>query len=171
LNAKKNNRAKTKKPARKAKARAGGWSKALRLEATLNAWAGQLRMEPRTVEKKLALAAIEVLPGKLYTAAQVIAALMGDKYHEEVRNLKADADRKEREEKEAKGLLVKMPDVEAMLSELFVVPFLTMLNSLGTTLDTRCNPTDPELARQAIQDHVERTMKPQLLSALSKLKS
>ena len=151
--------------------KAAGWARTRgRLEATLNAWAGQLRMEPRTLEKKLALAAIEIKPGKSFSAAQVVNALMGDKYLEEVRNLKADADRKEREEKEAKGILVKMPDVEAKLSETLVVPLLTMLNSLGTTLDTRCNPTDPELARQAIEDHVERTMKPQLLSSLGKLK-
>lgn len=148
-----------------------GRPKPPKLQATLNAWATQLQMEPRTLEKKLAQAAIDVQPNRLYTASEVVRALLGDKYREEVRNLKADADRKEREEKENKGLLVKMPEVEALISELLVGPLLAMLNSLPTTLDVKTNPTDPTLARTAIAEHVERTMKPQLLSAIGKLKT
>lgn len=95
-------------------------------------------------------------------------AILGDESAEKVRNLKVDADRKEREELEAKGKLFPMDELEKWLLENYIVPMSNILAGAATTLDTRCNPEHPEQAREAIRNWVENEVKPALKAELEK---
>jgi hypothetical protein len=98
-----------------------------KLEFTLHGWSLHLGMEDRTLEKKLLNAGLNIVPLATYSLRQIIAAMLGDKYVQEVRNLKADADRKEREEKEARAELVKFEDVLKMNVEFLIEPSVRMV--------------------------------------------
>jgi hypothetical protein len=128
-------------------------------------------MERRTLESKLVrIGYVTKKRGEKIPFRTVLVALMGDKEAETIRNLKADADRKEREAKIEAGELVPMADIEPWLLQHYIVPMAGILSSAPTTLDTRCNPEHPEVARKAIADWIEGTVKPSIREGLEKPK-
>lgn len=133
-------------------------NRASSIKATLNAWAVNLGMEPRTLETRLRKADVELERFQELSARDVIRALMGDKEAETIRNLKADADRKEREEQEARGELVKWPEVEERITKTMILPLRQWIVTLPTTLDTRCNPREPAIARVALNQAVDEAL-------------
>jgi hypothetical protein len=97
--------------------------------ATLDAWALELDYERRTLVRILKRSDIEIIPGHLYRAREVVSGLMGSEQVERVRNLKLDADRKEREELEACGRVVEWDRVEAQLNQKVFLPLLSALDA------------------------------------------
>lgn len=127
------------------------------ISGTLYAWANALGKDSKTLSRELSKVGINA--EREITAQEIFKAVLNEEQVERNRNLKLDADRKEREEKEANGQLVQMAEVEKLISEKVVLPLRARLLSAPTTLDTLCNPSDPELARQAILHWVDETLK------------
>lgn len=141
-----------------------------KLTATLDGWAVALGRERRTLERVLTRGGIKVQPGMKFTAQEIYVGIVGDEQAERVRNLKSDADRKEREEKEALGTLFPMAELEGWLSQHYVIPMASIFADMPAAIDTRCNPQDPKVARQAIEAYIEATVKPTLKLGLEKPK-
>lgn len=142
------------------------------ITATLNAWATSMGVDQQTLERWLVNAGFNKPKSGWgdITYRKIEKAVLGDEQKEKIRNLKADADRKEREELERRGELVDKTEVEAWIVQKFIAPFSNILSSAPSTLDTRCNPERPEIARRAIEDWVENSAKPLLKTELEKLK-
>ena len=83
------------------------------------------------------------------------------------RREKALAERAELENAERSGQLVRMSEIEEVITQKIIVPLGSLLNSLPAALDTRCNPEHPDVARAALLDWVERTAKPTMRSSLA----
>jgi len=127
------------------------------LYLTVTGWAKALGFDPKTVGQRLRDAGHQITHKNVYHVRVVVAAVYGDEQAERNRNLKLDADRKEREEREAAGELVSRAVMEKEIAELYTLPIGQALASMPTTLDTQCNPSDPELSRAALLRWVEET--------------
>jgi hypothetical protein len=125
---------------------------------SLQAWATAFGMERRTLEARMVKAGLTVSKnGALIPARKIYVALVGDKQAEEIRALKLDNEERERRAAESDGRLVDRQLIEQQLTEFFTLPLMQALVALPTTLDARCNPGDPALARVALQQWVEET--------------
>lgn len=139
------------------------------ISATLNEWANSLGKDPDTLKRAMVKHGVAVPEdGEDIPAPDIIRTIFGDKHTEEVRNLKADADRKEREEKEALGEVVQMEAVETLLTEWLFVPLTQALADMPSTIDSRCNPENPILAQTAIREYLEDNLKPHMQGKLPK---
>lgn len=119
---------------------------------TLNAWATAMGIDQQTLERDLIKAGFDKPKdgwGKV-SFKKIIAACMGEEQREKIRGLRLDNEERERKAAEEAGELVRMADVGQLLTETIITPLGNALDSVPTTYDTRCNPTDPELARQAL---------------------
>lgn len=76
---------------------------------------------------------------------------------EQIRATRAKADRQEREEKQAAGLLVPFEDVRRMYGAA-LMPIRQRLLALPAECATRANPTDPQFARDALQRWVDESL-------------
>lgn len=121
-----------------------------KLALTLHAWAIQAGKDNRTLEKEFMRSGIDVKAGRTYSLREFLTAQLSDEHVAKVRNLEADADRKEREEQEARRELVKFSEFEQQWSEKQALPLRQFLQSLPTTYDARCNSLDPAAARVAL---------------------
>jgi hypothetical protein len=139
-----------------AKRRTG--AKTSQLSATLDGWAMALTVDSQTLKRKLVRAGAEVVPRKLYAASEIVAALLGDAHYEKVRNLKLDADKKERQAKQDSRELVRMVEVEALLSKV-LQPMREQLLSLPERLCVECNSASPDTARRALEAWADATLK------------
>lgn len=126
---------------------------------SLQAWATALGVERRTLEVRIVKAGFRV-PKKTGTlsAARVFHSMLGEADVEKRRLAAAQATKIERENAAAAGELVAMVEVEKLLTELVVLPLRQALLAAPTTLDTLCNPADPEMARRAIQQWVDEVL-------------
>jgi len=132
------------------------------ITGTINAWATSLGVEARTILRALAKTGIvrRKTKGRIkFTAKQITDALFGDEQQERLRNLKLDADKKHREEEEAKGQLITLTEVESLLTERVISPLRERLLNQGTRIDALCNPSHPQLAREAITADTDETLK------------
>lgn len=87
------------------------------IKHSINAWAKALGMENRTLERQLVRAGFEK-PSSGWgdvSAKYIQAAILGDEQAEKVRNLRLDADEKERDKAEAHGLIQSREGIEREL--------------------------------------------------------
>ena len=89
-----------------------------KLTASLDGWAVALGRERRTLERILVRNGLTVTPGCKFTAKEIYIGIVGDEQAEKVRNLKLDADEKERKSKERDGILVPWEWCEKAMIEL-----------------------------------------------------
>ncbi len=130
------------------------------IKGTIGAWATSLGIEPRTLQRSLVKAGIKVPePRKTITAKSIFVAMAGDVDAEKQRLLKGQADAQERENREAEGTLVNMAEAEKFITEVLIIPLVNALEPMPTSLDVRCNPEHPEIARAALSQWVEDTKK------------
>ena len=132
----------------------------------LQTWAVELGMDSETLKKALIKSDSRPVAHAVIPLKAIVSALFGEEHVAKVKGMQLDNAKKEREQAEELRELVRMADIEAKLAEWVIVPLSSVLNSAPTTLDTRCNPSDPDLARAAIADWVEKTVKPLLRSKL-----
>lgn len=123
----------------------------------VNAWAVSYSIEARTLLRALAKNGIVVKAHQKVAANDVRDALFGDEYKERLAGLRLDNAEKSRLEKEATAQLVNRDQMEKEISELYTLPLSQALISLPATLDAQCNPSDPQLAREALQRWAEET--------------
>lgn len=140
-----------------------------RPEATVHGWAVALGKNEKTLQGLFTRAGIALpKPGEVVSAKTMFFVLFGDEYSEKLRILKAQADRKEREGRVAIGELVPISELEPKIVEIYIVPMSNIFAGMAAAIDTRCNPDNPKIARQAIEAYIESTVKPALRSGLEK---
>ena len=147
-----------------------GKARASDLKFPLYTWSLALAMEPKTLETKLMKARIEWKKAESISALNIFNAMFGDEQYEKVRNLKLDANQKEREEQKELGNLFPMQELEPWLLNNYILPMRQILEGVATGLDTRCNPEHPEIARAALNEWIEKTVKPAIKEKLTKPK-
>ena len=110
-----------------------------------------------TIRRGLVTNGVEVTPGGKYTIAQIHLALTGDVKVATARDKMASALARERENRIADGDLISVSDHEAWQRKT-LLPIRQRLDALPTTMAQRCNPTDPEFARQALSGWVKESL-------------
>lgn len=113
----------------------------------LTTWATALGESPRSLERCLIKAGIIIEKRQPVTAKQIVAAKMGDEQVEKVRNLRADADRKERENAQTAGELIRFSEFDAIWTQHQALPLRQWLQDLPTSWDSRLDSEHPERAR------------------------
>jgi hypothetical protein len=136
---------------------------------TITGWAKELGFDPKTVAQRMRDAGHAVERNSLYHVKQVVTSIYGDKEAEQIRALKLENQERERNAAKESGALFPMSELEPILMQSYVAPMSNILNSLPTSIDTRCNPDHPEIARKALLDWVENTAKPLLKTEIEKL--
>ena len=111
--------------------------------------ADEFAIPKATLRRKLLSAGVPVGDGELYTVAQIHAALMGSLDAERIRETRARADLLELERAEKQRDLVPMAEAEAATTSA-LLPIRQRLMALPSEASTRCNPSDPQLAREAL---------------------
>lgn len=107
-----------------------------------------------TLRRHLAKDEIPVGPGVTYTVAQVHRVLAGELEYERIRTERARASLLEFERAEKERELVSLAEVQAMYSE-SLLPVRQRFLALPSEAAARCNPSDPEFARAALQRWVD----------------
>lgn len=130
----------------------------------LQTYAAELGKDPETIKKALIRTDYHPVPGQPIPLKEIIAALFGEKYVEEVRAMRLDNEERERKAKERDGVLVQMPEVEALLTEWVVLPLSSALASMPAEISPLC--AGPEAARKAIDTWIENKLKPMLRAKL-----
>lgn len=102
---------------------------------------------------KRGLDAIGAKPDKKggYLIFEIHRALAGDLKTEKTRETKYRADLLEQEFRQKQGELYSATEVQKLMSDTFQ-PIRDILNQAPSQLATRCNPTDPTLAREALME-------------------
>lgn len=104
--------------------------------------------------------------GPTFTTRQIHAALSGDFKAARAKKLTAEASMAELELAEEQKALVRMDEVEKLLSEQVIVPLRSKLLSLPTEMEARVNPADPAHARRELtawRDDVLKVMRENLI--------
>ena len=107
-------------------------------------------INPKTLKIGLVGQGHEISRGATWTTLQICAAIYGDLDRE--RTLETIERRKllEKENAERDGLLVPMAQAEELYTRA-LLPVRQRLLALPSEAASRCNPTDPQFARDALQ--------------------
>lgn len=133
---------------------------------TLAAAAYEFAIPRATLRRKLNAAGIPIGDGELYTVAQIHSALMGSLESERIRETRARADLLELERSEKQRDLVPMGEVDTILVSTHL-PIRQRLMALPSEAAARCNPTDPQIAREALDRWVTDSL-PMLRAGIAK---
>ncbi len=122
---------------------------------TVSEAAAELNIAVSTLTRRLRAIGEETPRGRIFTLRQLLAALTskdGDKSALlRARRLKAEEEAKllafERREKERD--LVPLAEIQALIRDSFL-PVRQRLMALPSEMSARCNPSDPQLAREAL---------------------
>lgn len=123
-------------------------------QMTLREAADEFGVSHETLRRRLAKEEIPVGAGVTYTVAQVHRVLAGELEHERIRSERARASLLEYERAEKERELVSLAEVQAMYSE-SLLPVRQRFLALPSEAAARCNPSDPEFARAALQRWVD----------------
>lgn len=107
----------------------------------------------KTLRRMLAAAGHDLNEKKNFTTPEISRAVhaAGDLKSEKTRETKFRADLLELEHKQKLGDLVTLADVQRMMTETFQ-PIRDLINQLPSQVASRCNPTDPQCAMQALEE-------------------
>ncbi len=122
---------------------------------TLQAWATAYGIERRTLETRLVRNGAKILgKNELYEAKEVFNAMYSDKEAAQTRKAMAEAEAQERENRIAEGELANLPAIEKIVWLEGLLPTKLALNSMPASLAAQCNPDNPSLAREVLQNWV-----------------
>src|SRR5437588_9135024 len=124
------------------------------IKATLGRWAAALGTEPRTLGRKLSAAGIHLQPRQLISARMVFTAVVGDAGAERARKTKAESRLLELKLRQQQDELVPLAEAENLLRDV-LFPIRQWVLALPASACSRCNPADPQLARDALQRIVD----------------
>jgi phage terminase Nu1 subunit (DNA packaging protein) len=111
-------------------------------------------IDRRTLASRLSEAGFDVERGAEFHTQEITRAVVGDLERERTRLTRADADIREMEKRQKEGELVDLQEVLDLIRRA-CLPISQRLRSLPADMATRCNPTDPVLAREALQRWVD----------------
>jgi hypothetical protein len=103
-----------------------------------------------TLTRGLRVLGVEVRPKRTYTTRQIFTAIAGDLQHERTREARARADLLELEKRIKQGELFEEEQAIAMVRAAFQ-PFRQSIIALPAAYAARCNPGDPQLAREQLE--------------------
>lgn len=115
-------------------------------------------LDPKTMAKRIRAAGLDVAKGKKYSTAEITQAVVGDKQSEQIREIRARADLLELERRQKEGEVVDCAAMEKRIADVFA-PLRSALLSAPAELAARCNPSDPDHARAALRDWVDRVLR------------
>lgn len=118
---------------------------------SLIAAADEFGVARETIRRGLRRNDVEVKSGKKYTTQQVFKAISGDLKFERTRRERAEADRAEVEAAKSKQEVIHQSDVATFIRNTFA-PVREDLISMPSQLAARCNPADPQKAREALTE-------------------
>lgn len=121
---------------------------------TIHAASSEWGIDRRTLKKRMSEQGHDVtVEGREYTTRDISKAVhaTGDLKAEKTRETKFRADLLELEHKEKLGELVSLSEVQRIMSETFQ-PIRDLINQLPSQVGSRCNPTDPQCAMEALED-------------------
>lgn len=124
---------------------------------TLSAWATALGVEPRTLERQLSRAGINLTKGQKLTAKQIDTARVGEKDLADIREKTARAEKLERENKVEDGKVIPLEENLAWQQRV-LLPVRQRLLALSGTMAHRCNPTDPTHAQTQLDEWTKETL-------------
>jgi hypothetical protein len=133
---------------------------------TIHKAAAEWGVDRRTLAKRLTGAGLKVERNSQFTTQEITQAIVGDLNSERIRETRARADLLELERREKQRELVSLTEVQKMIFESFQ-PIRDQMNALPSQAASRCNPTDPALARQALEEWL-RTVLPLIRNELPK---
>ena len=116
---------------------------------TLEQAAAEFAIPRPTLRRRVIRAGLKVGDGVTYTISEIHSVLMGSLEAERIREVRARADLLEIERAEKQRDLVPMAEAEAATTSA-MLPIRQRLMALPSEASTRCNPTDPQLAREAL---------------------
>ena len=119
------------------------------IQMTLEQAAAEFAIPRPTLRRRIMHAGLKVGDGVTYTVAEIHGVLMGSLEAERIRETRARADLLELERLEKQRDLVPMAEVDAKLVATFL-PIRQRLMALPAEAAARCNPSDPQLAREAL---------------------
>ena len=126
------------------------------IRATLTAWSKNLAISREALTRRLHDALVDWESSETLTAAQVYRAMLSDKDAALTRKALAEADRIEREEKEARKELVNLAEVEKVVWQDCLMPLRTELEQMPRSLCAMCNPQDQDTAQKVLEQWVEK---------------
>lgn len=129
------------------------------MDWTIEKAATEFGVARETIRRGLAQAGVEVKRGRgnTFTTRQIFAALAGDLKIERTLKTRVERETLELEKRKLEGELVSLEEVTALVTPAFL-PIRQRLNGLPAALASQCNPTDPLLARDALQRWVAETL-------------
>ena len=92
--------------------------------------------------------------GTTFPTKDIVAAIYGDEEKAKIRDLQASANLKEQKHARLSGELVEWSEVERRVANL-LGPIRNVITSARATLPAKCNPGDPHLAREAVEQWEE----------------
>jgi len=121
---------------------------------TVNSASREWGIARETLVKRLEALSIPVKPGAKFHTRQITQAIVGDLNHE--RMLETIERRKllEKENAEKDGTLVEMEAVQRLITDA-MLPVRQRFMALPNEAASRCNPSDPTFARDALQRWVD----------------
>lgn len=96
--------------------------------------------------------------GQTFLTRDIVAAIFGDEERAKIRDLEASAKLKEQKHARLSGELVEWSEVERRIAAI-LGPIRNAIVSARATLPARCNPADPHLAREAVEQWEESTLR------------
>jgi hypothetical protein len=125
---------------------------------TISSAAAEWGVEYNSLAKWLSKMGLEVKRGEKFTTRQIDRAIHGDPLDaERIREVRARADLLEMERLEKKRVLVSLAEVQKMIRDAHI-PVRQRFIALPSEMANRCNPTDPKLARDALQQWSDSAM-------------
>jgi len=121
------------------------------IEHTLSAWSVELGKDTRTIQIRLNKAGFRVPKRGKLRGRVIFVAMTGDLDQERIRHKRAEADLTETKARVAREQVIDVQDVATFIRNTFA-PVRSDVIELPGLLAARCNPQNPEVARQALLD-------------------
>lgn len=124
---------------------------------TINKAAIEWGIDRRTLATRLAELGLDTDKGTTFHTREISRAVVGDLDAEKIKLTKADAALREIEVAEKRAQLVDLAEVQVMVRDA-LLPVSQRLRALPGEVAHRCNPTDPQFARAALQVWVDTSL-------------
>lgn len=125
---------------------------------TIRAACQEFNIDHITLKKRIIASGLTYEQDQKYTTMEIVAAYCGSLQQEKIKIARNEAALLEIELAEKKGELVPAASVEQAITAV-MVPLRAQLLAIPSVIATRCNSAEPEVARVAIKEELERILR------------